>query len=266
MRVRAFIVFATLLLSGCAGNPYKQFYQPAPSVAQQELIQRRIAPPPATPELYHGNDPKTDLPALAADGYVAIGMSSYNGPRGTDDDALQQGKAVGADRIVTFSKYARTVQTALPLTLPTAQTSVTNGTATAFGTGGTATAYGSALTTTYGSQTTFIPMSVDRFDFLAVYLVKVKYAFGAQYRNLNAAESQQVSTVNGVVLTTVVHGSPAAAAGFLPGDIVLKLDGQAVVDQAQFNDWLKQRQGQRIRVSVYRSGRVIDVPVSLANY
>ncbi len=66
-------------------------------------------------------------------------------------------------------------------------------------------------------------MSVYRFYFLAVYLVKVKYAFGAQYRNLNATESQQVGTVNGVVLTTVVHVA-CAAAGFLPGDIVLKAD------------------------------------------
>jgi S1-C subfamily serine protease len=109
-------------------------------------------------------------------------------------------------------------------------------------------------------------MSVDRFDFLAVYLVKVKYAFGAQYRNLNATESQQVGTVNGVVLTTVVHGSPAAAAGFLPGDIVLKADGQPVADQAQFNEWLKQRQGQRVTVSINRAGREMNIPVALASY
>lgn len=238
MRSRTFILSATLLITGCAGNPYEQFYKPAQFIATQDIIQRRIAPPPVTPELYHGGDPKTDLPALAADGYVVIGVSSYNGLRGSDDDALDQGKAVGADRIVTYSKYERTVQTVLPLTLPTNQTSVTNGTATAFGPAGTATAYGSELTTTSGSQTTLLPMSVDRYDFLAIYLVKVKYAFGVQYRNLNSAESRQVSTVNGVVLTTVVHGSPAAAAGFLPGDVVLKLDGQAVADAEQFSGWI----------------------------
>jgi hypothetical protein len=266
MRVRTFIVVTAMLLGGCAGNPYKQFYQPAPSVAQQDLMQRRVAPPPMLPELYRSGDPKTDIATLAADGYVVIGVSSYNGPRGSDDDALQQGKAIGADRVLTYGKYARTVQTAVPLALPTTQTSITNGTATAFGTGGSATAYGSALTTTYGSQTTLIPMSVDRFDFLAVYLVKVKYAFGAQYRNLNATESHQVGTVKGVVLTTVVHGSPAAAAGFLPGDIVLKADGQPVADQAQFNEWLKQRQGQRVTVSINRAGREMNIPVALASY
>jgi membrane-associated protease RseP (regulator of RpoE activity) len=253
-------------LSACADNPYKQFYQPAPSIAQQELMQRRIAPPPEIPELYHGGDLKTDIPALAADGYVVIGMSTYSGPEGSDHDALQQGKAVGADRIMTYHKYARTVQTALPLTLPTTQTSITNGTATAFGAGGAATAYGSALTTTYGSQTTFIPMSVDRFDFLAVYLVKVRSAFGAQYRNLNTTESKQVGTVNGVVLATVVHGSPAAAAGFLPGDIVMKADGQPVADQAQFTELVRQRQGQRITVSINRAGHAMDIPVVLASY
>ena len=86
-----------------------------------------------------------------------------------------------------------------------------------------ATAMGSATTTTYGSQTTVVPISVDRYDFLAVYLVKVRSIFGAQFRNLTATESQQVGTVNGVVLTVVINGTPAASVGFLPGDIITKV-------------------------------------------
>ena len=138
------IVGLAVLLSGCAGNPYKQFYQSAPASALEQIAQRRVAPAPEMPELYHGSDPKNDVAALAADGYVIIGSSSYNGPHRVGD-ALQQGKAVGADRILIYGKYARTVQTTLPLTLPTTQTSITNGNATAFGPGGMATAYGSAL-------------------------------------------------------------------------------------------------------------------------
>ena len=63
-------------------------------------------------------------------------------------------------------------------------------------------------------------MSVDRYDFFAVYLVKLKFAFGAQYRNINTDESQKIGSVNGIIITTVVHGSPAAAAG-VAGDIVI---------------------------------------------
>ncbi len=257
------ILGLALLLAGCAGNPYNQFYQPAPGL--QDLAQRRTAPAPELPELYRGNDPNSDISAAAADGYIVIGSSNYNGPNASDSKALEQGKRVGADRILVYGKYAGTVQTAVPLTIPTTQTSTSNGNATVFGNGGMATINGSSVTTTYGSQTTFVPMSVNRYDFLAIYFVRVKHAFGAQTRNLNAQESQQVGTVNGAVLTAIVRASPAAASGFLPGDIIMKVDGQPVIDWTQFSSRVKQLQGRRVTISIIRGGKKIELPVTLAN-
>jgi PDZ domain len=265
MRLPEFVAFVglALLLTSCAGNPYNQFYKPVQG--SQELTQRRLAPAPESPELYRGNDPKSDILALASDGYVVIGSSSFNGPNASDGEALKQGKQVGADRILIYGKYAGTVQTAVPLTLPTSQTSTTTGNATVFGPGGLATINGSAITTTYGTQTTYVPMSVDRYDCLAIYFVRVKYAFGAQFRNLNSQESQQVGTVNGVSLTVVVHGSPAAAGGLLPGDIIAKVDGQPVIDQVQLRDRLKQLQGRRVTMAVIRGAKKMELPVTLSD-
>jgi hypothetical protein len=257
---------ALALLAGCAANPYAKFYQPAPDEVLRTVPQRRVQAPPAVPELLRGNSPQEDLDALYAEGYVLVGQSSFNGPKLSSDDAVEQGKKIGADRVIVYGALASTEHTEIPLTLPTTQTSVTNGMATAYGPAGSATAFGTATTTTYGTQTTYIPMTVRRYDALALYLVKEKYSFGARFRNLTAAESKTTGTVDGVALAVVVRGSPAAAAGFLPADVVTKVNGTSVIDSKQLSDLLSQRQGQTVTFTMIREGAQKDIPVTLASY
>jgi hypothetical protein len=249
-----------LLVSGCE-NPYKKYYQPSAGLSPDILAQRRIAPPPEHPEVYRGNDANSDIPALIADGYAVIGQSSFNATAENENALVEQAKAVGADRVVIYGKYARTIQTAMPLTVPTSQTSTTTG--TVFGSGGMATIMGN--TTTYGSETTYVPMSIDRYDFFAVYLAKIRFAFGANYRNLTTSESQQLGSVNGVTLITIIHGSPAAAAGFVPGDIITKVNDQGVVDQKQFAQLLTENQGKATKLTMFRSGKFVERTVTLSN-
>jgi len=120
-------------------------------------------------------------------------------------------------------------------------------------------------TTTYGSETTYVPMSIDRYDFFAVYLAKIRFAFGANYRNLTTSESQQLGSVNGVTLITIIHGSPAAAAGFVPGDIITKVNDQGVVDQKQFAQLLTENQGKATKLTMFRSGKFVERTVTLSN-
>jgi S1-C subfamily serine protease len=129
-----------------------------------------------------------------------------------------------------------------------------------------ASACGSATTTAYRTQTAVVPVSVDCYDFLAFYLAKVKYVFDGQYRNLSSEESKQLGSVNGVVLVSVIHGSPAAATGFLPGDIITKLNGQAVTDSSQFNELLIQSKGQRVTLTTFRNGKPLERQVTMANF
>jgi hypothetical protein len=262
------IIIATyiVLATGCATNPYAQFYQSAAQAMLQSLAQRRVEPAPASPELLRGNDPKDDILSLESDGWIVIGASSFNGPRLSARQAIEQAKAVGADRVVVYGRLSSTERTIMPLTLPTTQTSVTNGTATAFGPNGMATAYGSATTTTYGTSTTYLPLTIRRYDALAIYLVKVKFVLGANFRNLNALESQHVGSVNGVVLVAVVRGSPAAAAGFLPGDVIAKADGQPVIDFPQLSSFLEQRQGRTVAFIVIRGDRTFGLTATLGSY
>lgn len=79
----------------------------------------------------------------------------------------------------------------------------------------------------------------------------------------------------GVLVRSVVPGSGAAEAGVRPtiempsgppqlGDVITALDGRAILDRSTLFDALDQHNaGDTITVTVYRDGRLIDVPVTL---
>jgi PDZ domain len=252
------------LLSGCMGNGYADFYTANAAVTPQDIAERGLAPAPTDPELVRGSDPKVDLPAAMADGYAVIGSSSFNGPQANDANAVAQAKVVGADRVITFNKYARTAQSVVPITTPTAQTSFSTGSANIVGSAGMATAFGSATTTTYGTDTTYVPISVDRYDYLAVYLVRAKSILGAPCRDLNNEEARATGSVNGAMVVGVVHGSPAAEAGLLPGDAILAVDGQPVIGQKQLGELTRSQQGRTVSILISRAGTKLRKTVNLA--
>jgi membrane-associated protease RseP (regulator of RpoE activity) len=251
MRVAIFLCATACLLIGCATNPYQQYYHPVSGISEQLLAERRVAPPTAMPELYHSSQPNIDGPATLADGFVLIGTSTFKGPSGSEDDALKQGKAVGADRVLIFSRYAGVVEKMAPRSAP--------------GTVGHI-AYGSSPSRPNSTRTIFEPTMFDRYDFAAAYFVRFKHVFGAVYRNLNLAETKRAGSVNGVTITTVVRGSQAAASGLLPGDLVTKADDEAVIDAPWLVRWIRQRYGQEITLSVIRNDRRLTIPVSVGTF
>src|SRR6516162_7204057 len=89
--------------------------------------------------------------------------------------------------------------------------------------------------------------------------------FGANFRNLTTSESQQIGSVNGITLITVTQGSPAAAAGFVPGDIITKVNDQVVVDMKQFQQLLKENQGKATKLRAFRSGKLVERTIILSN-
>jgi len=264
--VSGIVVAFAFLLAGCAPNGYRDFYQASSGISPKEIEARRIGPPPELPELIRGSDPTLDIQAAYQQGFGVIGSSSFNGVAASDKQLIEHAKSIGADRVLSYGVYQQTIQTAVPLTMPTTQTSVTNGSATIYGPRGTSTAYGSAQTTTFGSQTTFMPVSINRFDFLAIYLVKVRAAFGANFRDITTQEAQQIGTVNAVSIVVVQRGSPAASAGFLPEDIITKFDGQPVLGSTNLVETLKQKQNKKVMFSVLRRGKPISLALTLGSY
>lgn len=265
--MRAAWILFVLLTAGCASG-YRQFYQTAPWATPEAIAKVRSAPPPKTPALNHGGgDPRNMVDAYARQGYVLIGYSSFNGGRtADDDDAVAQGEKVGADVVVVIDpKYTGSVTSSVPITTPTTNTSYTTGSATAYGPGGVATAYGNATTTTYGTQTSYVPLTVNRYDYAALYFVKKHYIFGVNYRNPNDDERRQLQSNKGVYVMSVVMDTPAFRADILPGDIIVAIDGTPVYGQQSCSDLLEQRRDRTIDVSILRSGQTLQKSVSLGN-
>lgn len=230
------------------------------------IAAKRLAPPPAVPivERAERADAQT-LDAYAKRGFVMIGSSSFNSGRAESEDAaVRQAQSVGADLVLILNpRYTGSITSSIPITTPTSSTSYTNGTATAYGPRGPVTAYGSGITTTYGSTTNYVPITVNRSDYGAAYFVKQRFALGVFFRDLNDAERQSMQTNKGAVIRLVVDGTPAFNADLLVGDIVTTIDSAAISNANELGDLLAQRKGRRISLVLMRGGRRIEKYVQL---
>jgi serine protease Do len=78
----------------------------------------------------------------------------------------------------------------------------------------------------------------------------------ARYFGLTKAE--------GVIVSEVKRNSPAERAGFQPGDVILEVNGEKVVDEASIISVLDELQtGQVLKMKVLRDRRTIDVTLKL---
>lgn len=251
-------------LGGCASG-YSQFYTALPGATPEAIARLRVAPPPATP-LVDRSPSVPDPDYYARYGYEAIGYSSFNSGRNeSEQNAIAQGQKVGADLVVIVNPtYTGSITSHVPITTPTTSTSYTTGSATAYGAGRSVTAYGSSRTTTYGSQTNYIPMTTNRYDYGAVYFVRRKYSFGANWRDLNNQERAQLQSNSGIVITVVVNDTPAFRNDILVGDIVTKVNGQTIYGQQAMQDALIGKDGQEVVLTILRNGAAIEKRVTLA--
>ena len=58
--------------------------------------------------------------------------------------------------------------------------------------------------------------------------------------------------------------APAAEAGFEPGDVIVAIDGQPVVDWTEATDWIRAHPGETTVVRVDRAGEPTDLTVTIA--
>lgn len=268
---KALLGLTAVLLASCA-NQYERFYQPVAGATPEAIAQIREAPPPGNPQVEHASAPTgpQEMEALLSSyikrGYALIGSSSFDSTAAQrETSAIEQARKVGADLVVILApRYAGSTTAVMPIATPTSSTSYSTATATAYGPGGVANVYGSGTTTTYGTSTSYVPITLQHFDYGAGYFIKRKWRFGVLCRDLTDAERQELQTNKGAFVRVVVDASPAFIADILPGDIILAIDGQPVINQAQMFKSLEKRGGQTISVSLYRHGSRIEKSVQLA--
>ncbi len=262
--MRAIVFFFTLLLAGCA-NPFVQFYQDG--TGGTDLAKSPIVVlPTGEPKMFRGTDPEADYQRMLEDGYSLVGFSSFNGGDVNVDGALTQAKAVHAEIVLIYSKHTDTRTGVLPLTLPDTQTSTTTLSGSGFGSGGYRSFSGTANTTTYGTQTTYIPYSVDRYDYFSSYWIKLKPpAFGVHTRELTPELRQKIGSNKGVYVIAVVRNSPAWSADVLKDDIITKVSSVEIFDKPTFSKAVRENAGRKVTVEILRNGQRIVKEVTLNN-
>jgi membrane-associated protease RseP (regulator of RpoE activity) len=77
---------------------------------------------------------------------------------------------------------------------------------------------------------------------------------------LSNVVSTMTPAANGIAVEQVNVGSPAAAAGIQPGDILVKVDGIHYNDPSSIASAPWYRQGQVINLTLYREGKTIEIP------
>lgn len=245
----ALALCVALALGACA-SPYQKFYH-ANTTSDLAAV---TMPYSGEPTLGMGtNNPRQDVRNMFQQGYVVVGWSSFVGPAQAKTGAIAQAKAVGAERVLLYSKYRNTITSALPVTLPTATTSYSSGTVNAYGSGGYGVGNYSGMTTTYGTETTYIPYSVDKYDQMAVYFApRKREGLGILSHNLTDAERQAIGSNVGMEIVAVRTGSPAFQADIIPGDLLLSLDGMPVYDTATMQHAVTAIRGREVAVVLFR--------------
>ena len=96
---------------------------------------------------------------------------------------------------------------------------------------------------------------------------RVAHSFlGIAYGMLTPALAAQLDlpVKQGVVISRVVRGAPAAQAGLQPRDVITAVDGQPIVDETSLGRALSQRKpGEQVQLNVARGSEQLTVDVTL---
>ena len=174
---------------------------------------------------------------------------------------MKLARKLKARYVVVSTSLQSSQTTSVPLTLPNTTTSTTNGTVSANGSGGYATGSYNGTTTTYGTQTTYIPITVNRFEKSAIFFMEApKHGAGIRMRDVNDKEVAALETRRALVVMFVRDGSPAYNADMLPGDIVLQVNGKP----ADAATWLAAIQSDALlKVHFLRNGQPHDKEIAI---
>jgi hypothetical protein len=258
------ITFATLfaLLCGCS-SPFSQFYYDRTGGIDISKSPNIILTK-EDPKLNRGGNPELDTQRMLEDGFGLIGFSHFNAGNVNEHEAIWQAKKVKASVILIYSNYTTTVSGTLPLTLPDTRTTTTSSYGNVYGSGGYANYSGTSYSTTYGTRTTYMPYSVNRYDYLATYWVKLKDpVFGAHVTDIGDEARKKFGSNKGVMVQAVVKHSPAYMADILKGDIIRAIGEVDMYGQSTFQEAIEKYRGKEVNIIILRDEQELSKSVKM---
>jgi hypothetical protein len=232
-------------------NDWEKFYKPLPGGEQYQKTQEE-------PEVVASSGSfDSDVELMWRRGYGPFGYTNFTTNNNKTKDAVRFGKKLGARYVVVATHWISSQQSSVPLTMPTNNVSTTSGTATVSGSGGTAYGTYSGTTTTSGTSTTYIPITVNRFEKGAIYFGKApESGTGIFARKLTKEEVALIESQRAFAILYLRDGSPAYNANLLPGDIIAEVNGQPA-DETNWN--AARTQTQTLKLKVYRNSQARDI-------
>jgi membrane-associated protease RseP (regulator of RpoE activity) len=91
---------------------------------------------------------------------------------------------------------------------------------------------------------------------------------GLMVKDTNEAQAKELKLphVTGVLVVSVIAGSPAEKAGFKPNDVILEFDGQRVRSVAQLHRLIEETPSDRtVRVEIIRQGKLQTLQAKIEN-
>lgn len=185
-------------------------------------------------KMYVSNHKDDDNISMLENGYDMMGTSGFEAGDVAPELALQHAKSIKADTVLIYKKYgsAKTAASKIQIIKEAAKKG-----------GGEIDAEDLTEEPTqykyFASYWAKLPAPL-----LGVHVIKLKNAGGAEE---SAAE-------NGLTVLAVVRGSPAATAGLMRGDILLKINDIALDKPEELSTVVNKFQGQHVAIQYEREG------------
>jgi PDZ domain len=223
------IVASVLIISGCT-SLYSKYY--TDNTRGVDITkQKNIIITDSEPEVRRGVNYDNDGRSMAENGYWMVGYSSFNASNVNDEGAISKAKDVHASVVILYSQYTGTQSGYMPLTVPSTNTSSTLLNGNIYGQGGAASYSGTSNTIYHGTNTTYIPFSVSKYDYGATYWIKNKPPIlGILPKELTQEAHKRIGSNKGLLVDVVIKGSPAFYADIFSGDILEKINDDVIFD------------------------------------
>ena len=222
------ILFAAMQLQA-AENWYEKSYKPQNSGDLKSLQ--------ANPDtkMFVSNHKEEDDISMLESGYDMIGSSGFTAGDVPAEQALEYAKKIKADTVLVYSKYgsAKTAGSKMQMIKEAAKA-------------------GRELTEKDLEQ------EPTNYKYYASYWAKLPAPLlGVHVIKLAKKESQEdekATEVEGLKVIAVIKDSPAAKAGLMRGDTLLKLAGNSLSKPEELSNMVRQHQGKEVALEFERNG------------
>ncbi len=233
------LILLTSQLYAAEANPYAENYK------EQNTNQLKSLEANPDTKIFVSNHKEDDNISMLENGYDMIGSSGFSATEASSDLALAHGKAIKADTVLVYRKYesAKTANSKLQLIKEAAKK------------GGEIDSNDLVEEPTvynyYASYWAKLPMPL-----LGVHIIKLK-------QKISDDTEDTIKDEAGLKVIAVIKESPAAKAGVVKGDTLLKIGDVELVQADDLSDAVKRYAGQTVPVALQRNGADVKVEVAL---